>query len=416
MVMSNTTETPPGSGIGFACLVVFLYLTFSRLTDILLPNLYLSLIVSIAALVFVIASGSLWEALSNRPSALLFAFTGWLVLATPFSYWRGGSLALLLDWAKSLMVFVLIAGLTRTPRQCRLVAVTFAASAITVILQALLLGNTEVNGRLTVGQGVLSNPNDLAQLVLNGGPYLFLPFLNGSGLLLRLLAIGAGGAGIAVVAATGSRGALFSVAGMGLAVLLRQSMMRRIQIAALGAVVLFVVVGSLPADLVRRYGILADTDIESVADEATVGSTTERMQLLRDSIDLTLQHPLLGTGPGVFAAASADVATSLGRYASWHETHNSYTQVSSEAGIPALLLFLGVVVYCLRTLLRLPRDSQLQHEQKRVANIGYCLLVGFVGYLMVCMFSSIAYGVYLPTFAGFTLALSRCAQKVTVSR
>jgi O-antigen ligase len=413
--MSNAMVTPDRintSGIstfGFGCLILFLFLTFSRATDNFLSGLYLPLIFACLALVSVIASGNLGLVLRSRPAAFLLGFTGWLIVATPFSYWRGGSVALLQEWAKSFLVFVLIAGLTNTVSQCRRVAATLALASTAVVAQALLFGNREVLGRLTVGQGVLSNPNDLAQLVLNGAPFLLLPVLNRRAVPLRLLGLGAVLAAIAVIASTGSRGALFAVAGMGLALLLRQGMIRRIQIALGGVVILLIVVATLPPDIVRRYGIFLDAEVTTAADVATVESAAQRLQLLHDGIDLTLEHPFVGVGPGVFAAASADRASTIGQAAAWRETHNAYVQVSSEAGLPALAFFIATIAWCLTVQLGLLRTLSERHDAKLLANVTLCLFVSFVGYTVVCMFSSVAYQVYLPAFAGLSLAFRRCA-------
>jgi O-antigen ligase len=409
MMGHEKDQTLPGGGVGLASLLVFLFLTFSRLSDAFLANLYLPLISALVAMLALVASGGLARGLWNRPAAYLAAFTAWLVVATPFSYWRGGSVDLLLDWGKSALVFLLVAGLTRTSRHCALVAGTFAVSSAVVMLQALVFGDTSVYGRLTVGEGVLSNPNDLAQLVLNGAPFLFLPLLNRGSFLVRLCALGAAVAGVAVIAATGSRGSLFAVAAMGVVVLLRQSMGRRLQIAAAAVVVVMLVVASLPSDVLKRYSTFFSVSQDEPTDETAAESGQQRLALLRESIDLTIRHPLVGIGPGVFAAASADEAGSRGDYALWRETHNAYTQVSSEAGIPALVFFLAVIGVTLRTQLRVLKSLDGEGEVRRLRNVANCLLVSFVGYVVVCLFSSIAYAIYLPAFAGFTLAVGRCS-------
>jgi len=63
------------------------------------------------------------------------------------------------------------------------------------------------------------------------------------------------------------------------------------------------------------------------------GSAADRKDVFKKSLKETVEHPLFGIGPGMFQLVSGK----------WIGTHNTYTQLSSEAGIPALLLFLWIL-------------------------------------------------------------------------
>jgi hypothetical protein len=58
------------------------------------------------------------------------------------------------------------------------------------------------------------------------------------------------------------------------------------------------------------------------------GSSQARRGLLLSSLKLTMQHPLLGVGPGQFAPYMAAQAGASGVHAFWVGTHNTYTQLS----------------------------------------------------------------------------------------
>ncbi len=66
-----------------------------------------------------------------------------------------------------------------------------------------------------------------------------------------------------------------------------------------------------------------DTTTMNQETEAS-GSAQQRKELFLKSVQVTAQHPLFGVGPGNFEVISGV----------WHVTHNSYTQISAEAGIP----------------------------------------------------------------------------------
>ena len=53
-----------------------------------------------------------------------------------------------------------------------------------------------------------------------------------------------------------------------------------------------------------------------------------------------------------------DMARSKGLFkGSWHETHNMYTQISSENGIPAALMYIAILALALR--------QQSEHRKSR---------------------------------------------------
>ena len=83
---------------------------------------------------------------------------------------------------------------------------------------------------------------------------------------------------------------------------------------------------------------------------AAFGSAQARQQLFWQSIEVTEDHPFFGVGPGNFDQVSGQ----------WHTTHNSLTLMSSEGGIPALVLYV-LILWCgfknLRATTRLARGQ-----------------------------------------------------------
>jgi O-antigen ligase len=68
-------------------------------------------------------------------------------------------------------------------------------------------------------------------------------------------------------------------------------------------------------------------------DESAAASTEQRKELFIRSLEVTLQHPLFGVGPGNFVILSG----------AWLASHNAYTQMSSEGGVPALILYMLIL-------------------------------------------------------------------------
>ena len=85
----------------------------------------------------------------------------------------------------------------------------------------------------------------------------------------------------------------------------------------------------------------------------------KRKHLLLQSISITLHHPLFGIGIGNYAPYVAQTNKDAGsKKEAYLGTHNSYTQMSSEAGLPGILIFLAIIVTSWRSLTRLIRATR----------------------------------------------------------
>lgn len=89
-------------------------------------------------------------------------------------------------------------------------------------------------------------------------------------------------------------------------------------------------------------------DVEKVKQrisETSLQSET-RDEVVRDSVPLILDKPLLGSGGGTFYTAFP--AYQSQPYSGYYDNaHNDYVQFAAELGIPTTLLLGGLVLYCL---------------------------------------------------------------------
>jgi O-antigen ligase len=133
--------------------------------------------------------------------------------------------------------------------------------------------------------------------------------------------------------------------------------------------------------------------------------------LLIDSLKLTLQHPLLGVGPGNFAPYMAAQAKVAGAFGLWVGTHNTYTQLSSEVGIPGLCLFLAVLVSSMLALGGISRRARRipGKEASDIATMALALQTSFVAFCVCALFNHMAYELTIPLMAGITVAIRRAA-------
>jgi O-antigen ligase len=172
----------------------------------------------------------------------------------------------------------------------------------------------------------------------------------------------------------------------------------------------------LPDSTKARLGTLLgdeETTPESRLIGSALSSSENRLLMLELSLKYTLNNPLFGVGPGQFREYADYQARKGGGVPLWRSkaTHNSYTQVSSEAGLPAFLFYLGALVSCVRMNAKIYRHTRLFAERAHIAAMAWSLNLALLAYSVSTLFSSVAYHMYLPILAGLTVGLSRCVER-----
>jgi O-antigen ligase len=415
-------RTSPVLKAGYAVTLIYLYITYSRLIEVVVPALRITALVYAAALGLAVISGGFRRALSHRIGRFIAGYVIWLVLATPFSMWKGGSVSALIEVSKNIPVYFLVAGMAIEIEDAKKAIHTLGYAVLTLAILTFFYGDL-LDGRLRLSSGKFANPNDLAQALLLSLPLWWLMATKSDANPLRRLAAFPALAAIAfVMSKTGSRGALIAAAATGLVFFLHVSLANKLKLAAAGMAMLALAAAFLPADLRARYVTLFEA--EQAASEArtregrqeagpsmenALGSTEGRLGLLVSSLQLTAAHPLFGVGPAMFQVAEKDLAEEEGRRGNWHETHNAYTQVSSEAGVPALVFFLGALALSLKSSNRVYRKYRCDPRMQPVAHAALAVELSLVAYAVSAFFASVAYGNLMPTLAGLAVALESAA-------
>jgi O-antigen ligase len=151
-----------------------------------------------------------------------------------------------------------------------------------------------------------------------------------------------------------------------------------------------------------------DADAEMLGSAVT--SSSNRMQMLLRSLELTAKHPLFGVGPGMFPVAENDMAVAEGKRGAWLGTHNSFTEVSSECGIPAFLFYSAILLLSLKKSYSLYRRTKANPEWKEISTHALALNYSLIAFFVTGIFVHSAYTALLPVLAGLTVSLVRTAE------
>jgi O-antigen ligase len=216
---------------------------------------------------------------------------------------------------------------------------------------------------------------------------------------------------------TGSRGGIVVIGVVLIMLLFRFSMAQRMAVAAAIAILIPLMLAVVPADVRLRYTNMfaSESKITTQAEwqqmQYAEGSTEMRKQLLIDSLIITAENPLVGVGAGNFGPVHADMLRGLGGRASYSGTHNTYTQISSEMGLPGLAFFVASLFYCwrsIRKVIRLYKPLEDKRSQM-VYHTAHTLWLFLVAYLTVFCFEYIGYQPFYLVVCALVTAFSQAA-------
>lgn len=408
----------------FSFALAFAFMVFSDIHELvgLVTGIksYILIITTVPMIILVFLSGGFRRTLRWPAAKYWLGFGVWMVVALPFSSWRAASLSRTIIWTRAeLPILFAIAGCVLTLGEfSRLVKILAWAAAVVVISGRLFAG--QMVGRLELEGTTFSDPNDYAAHLIFLLPFLLIVAMSsGRSAAVRVGASGLTLYGLYLLLTTGSRGGLVALVVMLLLCLWKLRPRLKITVAVIAAVLSCVALIAIPSQIRARFGtIFLSAHVEpgrQLSDEElrAIESSEARNYTLRQSILASITHPLFGVGMGEFQNYEGRTSREKGEIGYWHETHNSYTQVSSELGIPALLFYVGAIVVPYRMLDRLYRTSQrsLAPDARLISMIAFCLQLSLIGFSSASFFLSLAYRFYLPALTGLAIAFSRAVQQ-----
>jgi O-antigen ligase len=397
-----------------AVVVRFGYL-HETLTMLAGRKVFLLYIVGVPALTALMCTGGLQRAFQGRPALYWAAFTAWMAIAIPFSTWSSGSLHVLITYMKvGPFMLLLIAGMTTNWRQCKAMMWALAAAAWVNLLTARLFqAHASEPGRLAMdlGSASIQNANDFAAHLLLVMPFLLWILLTSGSKVLKMVALLGLGYGTYLVMRAASRGAALALA-IDLAFFLWRGTARQ-RVALLAAVPLAVamLLAVVPHEAWTRMRTFSTTAKTSATAAEAASSAMTRQYLVKKGMAYTLAHPVFGVGPGQFAVYEDREERQAGNRGHWLVAHNSLMQVSSECGIPGLLLFLGGIISTFRLLNRIYREARRRPECHDIKVAVFCIMLALTGFCTTAAFLSFAYCFYLPAMGGLAVAVARGARQ-----
>jgi O-antigen ligase len=323
--------------------------------------------------------------LLHLPRQVTWVVLLWIqcALAVFFAYWRGGSFNQVSEFLKVVLMLIVMVVAANTLSRLRALIYLQVVSSLAIALTTL---RDYSGGRAQGSVQRLGNSNDLALSLVVAIPLCAYLLLSSKRVMVKAVCALAILLMSYCVLITYSRGGFLAMTAaytvMAVAFGIREKRRIFLVMPLLGVVFLAALSPS-------GYGKRLNSIFQQESDD---GSRVQRQELFWRSIEITSQHPLFGVGPGNFVILSDE----------WRVTHNTYTELSAEAGIPALVLFLLVFI---QTFMSLRKLRETRQASARLLAAG--LKASIVGALVGSFFGSQAYGFTLYILVGYATCLQR---------
>lgn len=299
-------------------------------------------------------------------------------------------------YIKIVIMFIVMVNVTRT--EWRLKGLMFLALAVACVTSWAAIvdyraGNFGFEGYRvgTLNHGMFSNPDDVGLHLVMMIPITSALLISSRSLLKKVFY------GVCTLLMTAgtiftfSRGAFLGL--LGAVVVLGWKFGRRNKLIFFASFFLFLVIFLIfaPGHYATRLLSIFDHSLDPV------GSATARTALLIRSTYVMIMNPVLGVGLHNFPIYSLQGKLS----------HNSYTQVGAELGIPALGVYIMLIFSSIKTLARIERETYANRLRSKYYGLAIGLEASMVAFIITSFFISVAFNWNLYYLVGFSICLRR---------
>lgn len=348
-------------------------------------------------LVFIPSQIALEGNLTARPREvnLVLLLTVTALLSIPFATDREVAWGEFSDvFVKNIVMFLVMLNVVRT--EFRLKSLLWLSFAVSIYLSYHALkdyatGNFAFEDRIwgAIG-GPFGNPNDLALHLVTMIPLAAALFFSSRSALAKPLYLGCAVLMAAAIVATLSRGGFLGLAVAAAVFGWKTGRSNRFLFFVVGLIVLGAFIVLAPGGYGLRLFSIYDNSLDT-------GSASARSALFWRSLHIAAANPVFGIGMQNFPIVGIRNQVS----------HNAYTQVASEMGLAALVIYCMFIVAPFKRLLRIERTTERAGAERRLHFLAIGLQASIVAYAVSSFFGSVAYQWYLYYLVGYALCLDR---------
>jgi putative inorganic carbon (HCO3(-)) transporter len=390
------------STLAYSALMFFAWIYWFRPEDII-PGLEAVPINKIAggiallALIFGVPASRRHKLTLELKVLILLLFQ--MLLCIPFAAWRGGAFdAVVNKFSKGVIVAILIYMVATSVNEVRKLLVIQASAVALVTIASVFVHHTEFGRLMGIQKGILENPNDLAINIAINFPLCVAFFFATKKRAAKLFwSVSLIFMAYGVVATYSRSGLLAMVVTVAICIWEFGIRGKRTVVIVSAGLSAFVGVGlvlATPHYLLRVESIFRG-NIEGSGDR---NSLEARKELLKDSLELMIKHPLVGIGPGNFPSYTG----------TWRVAHNTYAELGAEAGLPGIFLFVLMLGLSLRKIKKVRKLPGYQTSED-IRLWTSALWAALAAYISGAMFASTEYTLFPYFMVGYICVVYQIA-------
>ena len=335
-------------------------------------------------------------ALTTEVKCVLF-LTIWSLLTMPLAKDPGTSWQVFSDtFIKIVIIFIVMINTLRT--KARLKSMMWVSVGVGVFL-SVQAWNNYFQGKFAIDDsrvnvdygGMFGNPNDLALHLVIFTPIAVALGLASKKLISKIIYFAFAILMIGGNMVTLSRGGFLGLVATVIFMVWKFSRGQRFKVIILSIVFGIGIIVFAPGNYGGRILSIFDSQLDAS------GSSAERRELLERSIQVTLRNPL-GIGLGNFPVVGVRNL----------QTHNAFTQVSSELGWLGLIAYLILLISPFRKLTAIERQLSSSTETSWIFYLSIGIQASIIGYMVSSFFASVAY----QWFIYYPIAYAVCLRRI----
>lgn len=300
------------------------------------------------------------------------------------------------SFVKAVAIFIVLVNVVRTRK--RLMQMMWLSFGIGVYLSACAV-KFFIEGKFSVEayrvavtniKGIFGNPNEMALHFVMMTPITLCLALAEKSRVWKAVYFTVTALFIAANMVTYSRGGFLGLIAVGVVLVWKLGRKAKFQTIAVAGLVTLVSIVAAPGN----YGLRMISIFVPSLDP--VGSSDARRELLERSIMVSLRKPW-GIGIGNFPI----VATQN------HQTHNAFTQVSSELGVAGFIAYMIFMIAPYRRLRAIERTQFDANDLNWFYYLSIGLQASIIGYWVGSFFASVAYNWFIYYLLAYAVAFRR---------
>ena len=408
----SSLAASPLTNVAYQLTLLFIVLLVGRVPEItaqfLGSSFYQILILNVVLAAFLVITGTLVKVGITRGGTILIAFHLWVLFTLPFSGYRRGSVDAWVGLLPIVPSLFYIGGfVSRSAQTLRRGLWAFAWAGIIGLAFIHKEGAQLIEDRLSAGEGTFGNSNLVAIYLLLVMPvWAYIAKNTSYQWVTRLFFMAVIADSLSLVLKTGSRSGFMTMCILAVITFTTATVANKAKLLVVGVIGVFLAFSLMSENVRSRIGTLFHSEAKDEVSAEAIDSSGARMALLLESIDVTIKHPLIGTGFGVYSATAASDKAKKGQRGLWQVTHNMYTQVSAELGVPGIFLYLAAVLWSIRTAWRVRRSASVNPRLAELAPMGSALICMWIVFCFNGFFTSMALDFMFYVLSGYSIAIA----------